>query len=341
MNQIKFVITDDNTTGLFSTEANDIFHSKTGALKEAREKFIEPSFLSELFHKKESIKILDICYGIGYNTKSALSIMPDEYPLCIDCFEYNKSFVEISPFIRDGIDDLELKLFLLSGIEYTSFKHIKEFDEEILRNFFRGDLIRLIVFLEKEVYFNTPHPNCRGFLHNIYYRYISNREKQSLNPNKYKNSKIRFFIGDARENIKKTNNLYDIVFLDAFSPQKDPSLWTIDFLSQLKNKMNYDSILVTYSKSTPLRSALKKLGFHVGKTLIDNIDMGTSASLNKNKIINPLNSFDLGLLNTRSGIPYKDPNLSLTANEIIRNRENEQNVSELLSHTQYLKKFGD
>ena len=72
MNNFNFVKTEDGSTGLYSNEVKDIFHSKTGAMKEAFDKFIKPSFFDEIIKKQKSTNILDICYGIGYNTKTAL-----------------------------------------------------------------------------------------------------------------------------------------------------------------------------------------------------------------------------------------------------------------------------
>ena len=139
--------------------------------------------------------------------------------------------------------------------------------------------------------------------------------------------------------LKLLNKVYDVVFLDAFSPQKDPTLWTIDFLSLLKSKMNTNSILVSYSKSTPFRSALLELGFYVGKTFIDDVDMGTVASFNQKNILYPLDDFDKKLMSTRSGITYKDTNLDLLPNEILSLRENEQKISNRISHTAFLKQY--
>ena len=153
------------------------------------------------------------------------------------------------------------------------------------------------------------------------------------------NFSIRYHFDDARKTMKELNNTYDVVFLDAFSSQKDPTLWTIDFLSAVKDKMNKNSILVSYSKSTPFRSALIELGFFVGKTFINEIDMGTIASLNEENITNKLTDYDLKLLSTRSGITFKDPNLNLTAKEILTNREIEQKNSNRLSHTAFLKMY--
>lgn len=65
--------TNDGSVGLFSPEANDIYHSTYGALTEAYEKFILPSDFEKFFRKNSEIKILDICFGIGYNSKSFIN----------------------------------------------------------------------------------------------------------------------------------------------------------------------------------------------------------------------------------------------------------------------------
>jgi len=182
-------------------------------------------------------------------------------------------------------------------------------------------MVGFIKFLKEKGYINNPMDGNNSFLHNIYYNYISVNNKYDLKSNNNNDIAINYYIDDARISLKSLNNTYDIVFLDAFSPQKDPTLWTIDFLSLIKQHMNTNSVLVSYSKSTPFRNALHKLNFNVGKTFIDGIDMGTIASLDKNIIINPLNDYDLELLNTRSGITYKDFNLSLSGDEILKNRE--------------------
>ncbi|MBD8964089.1 hypothetical protein EGQ77_05750, partial [bacterium] len=70
--------TNDGSVGLFNTDFDDIYHSATGALTEAYEKFIYPVDFDSLL-KKKSIKVLDICYGIGYNTKSFLNFLFENY----------------------------------------------------------------------------------------------------------------------------------------------------------------------------------------------------------------------------------------------------------------------
>ena len=70
--------TNDGSTGFFSPDADDIYHSTYGALTEAYEKFILPSDLKKFLQKNSEIKVLDICFGIGYNTKSFLNFTYNE-----------------------------------------------------------------------------------------------------------------------------------------------------------------------------------------------------------------------------------------------------------------------
>ncbi|MBQ6516786.1 hypothetical protein IJI31_06365, partial [bacterium] len=66
--------TGDGSAGLYSYEDNDVYHSYFGALTEAYEKFVLPAFNTSAVNKTE-IKLLDLCYGIGYNTKSFLNYL--------------------------------------------------------------------------------------------------------------------------------------------------------------------------------------------------------------------------------------------------------------------------
>jgi len=70
--------TNDGTVGLYSPQDDDIYHSTYGALSESWEKFVIPAHLREYLATHNEVKILDICYGIGYNTKTALNVFLDE-----------------------------------------------------------------------------------------------------------------------------------------------------------------------------------------------------------------------------------------------------------------------
>ena len=65
-------ITDDGSYTFFSDEFDELFHSHSGAKQEAQYKFIEPCQIKKKATHQDTIKILDICYGLGYNTAVAL-----------------------------------------------------------------------------------------------------------------------------------------------------------------------------------------------------------------------------------------------------------------------------
>ncbi len=65
--QKELILCEDGSHTLFSKEFDEPYHStKDGALYESIEKYVKPS----LYHQqhKKSITILDICFGLGYNT---------------------------------------------------------------------------------------------------------------------------------------------------------------------------------------------------------------------------------------------------------------------------------
>ena len=64
-NLIKF-ITKDGSISFRSEKFNENFHSIAGAYYETKNKFIKPSRLRRFQNK--SINVLDICFGLGYNS---------------------------------------------------------------------------------------------------------------------------------------------------------------------------------------------------------------------------------------------------------------------------------
>jgi len=75
MRDYEFYYTQDGSIGLYSYADDDVYHSKFGALTEAWDKFILPSGLPKILNKQEEIKVLDVCFGIGYNTKALMSFV--------------------------------------------------------------------------------------------------------------------------------------------------------------------------------------------------------------------------------------------------------------------------
>jgi tRNA U34 5-methylaminomethyl-2-thiouridine-forming methyltransferase MnmC len=56
---------------------------------------------------------------------------------------------------------------------------------------------------------------------------------------------------------------YDLIYFDAFAPDVQPELWTIDIFRKLYNTMNPAAVLTTYSAKGTVRRALQSAGFSV------------------------------------------------------------------------------
>ena len=74
--------TSDGSYTFFSPDFEETFHSQQGAKQEAAEKFIIPAALEKKAQAQSTIKLLDICYGLGYNTASALETIWNSNPHC-------------------------------------------------------------------------------------------------------------------------------------------------------------------------------------------------------------------------------------------------------------------
>ncbi len=79
--------TEDGSFTFFSEAFGEAFHSRLGARAEAFEKFAQVTRLAALarqFTESDSppIRLLDVCYGLGYNTAAALETVWAENPTC-------------------------------------------------------------------------------------------------------------------------------------------------------------------------------------------------------------------------------------------------------------------
>jgi tRNA U34 5-methylaminomethyl-2-thiouridine-forming methyltransferase MnmC len=61
----------------------------------------------------------------------------------------------------------------------------------------------------------------------------------------------------------KISHPFDIIYFDAFAPDKQPELWTTDIFKTIFEAMNIGSILVTYSAKGDVKRALREAGFIV------------------------------------------------------------------------------
>lgn len=84
---------------------------------------------------------------------------------------------------------------------------------------------------------------------------ISNKVTDKFNLTKI-NSKLEDF---------KTDIKFDLIYFDAFSPEKQPELWTKEIFLKLSNMMSSSAILVTYCAKGQVRRDLIESGLKVEK----------------------------------------------------------------------------
>lgn len=383
--------TNDGSVGLFSPDADDIYHSTYGALTEAYEKFILPSNLNSFLKNNNEIKILDICFGIGYNSKSFLNYILDclynetiytdkikysdkidtnnkKFKIYIHAIDTDKNLACLSPFFisnKKNIKNNNLSFRqekiqrMLSQTVKAKYelkpevnillleKIIDQIDNEVISilsdkkyaQYFDKNVRVLFEVLTTKRYKYNPIRIIKAFLHNIYYKYISGCNKMALKALKLMEFNFKLNIDDARQAIKNDNEIYNYIFLDAFTPVKCPCLWTVDFFKLLYSHLDENGMILTYSNSALVRNAFLNAGFHVGKIFSQSADKftGTVAVKNKSLIKYELSEYDLGLMKTKAGIFYRDENLTLDNEAIIALHEKEVKNSDLISSSKFIK----
>lgn len=73
--------TADGSFTLFSEDFGEWFHSREGAYTEAYTTYVEATDLATLA-LSDSLTLLDVCYGLGYNTAAALATVQRVNPQC-------------------------------------------------------------------------------------------------------------------------------------------------------------------------------------------------------------------------------------------------------------------
>ncbi|MBL1178611.1 tRNA (5-methylaminomethyl-2-thiouridine)(34)-methyltransferase MnmD [Pantanalinema sp. GBBB05] len=73
--------TEDGSFTFFSAEFGETFHSDQGARSEAFLKFAQATNLAQR-SQQDSLRLLDVCYGLGYNTAAALETIWSVNPDC-------------------------------------------------------------------------------------------------------------------------------------------------------------------------------------------------------------------------------------------------------------------
>jgi len=141
------------------------------------------------------------------------------------------------------------------------------------------------------------------------------------------NININVFIEDARQTVQKLDdNTYDAIFLDPFSQNMAPELFSLEFFNEFRRVIKDDGIIATYTSSAPVRDAFIEADFFIGLgPIFGRMQGGTLASPNPSMLDYSLPKNDeIRIALSDVGIPFRDPGLNNSSEFILNERTEER-----------------
>lgn len=204
-------LSEDGSFTLFNVKYQESYHSlKDGAVRETIQKHVLPPIQYLDVLKRPKIRILDICFGLGYN-----------------------SFFSIFYYLKMGYGG-ELEIYSPEK-DYNLFSDLLKltYPQEI--SWLDGEKITdvLMALKKKSIYAKNQW-------------------------------KIECFWGDALDYLNFfEDEFFDVIYQDAFSPDKNPELWSKEYFQTLTRVLRDDGVITTYSQKSLVKNVLKGLGFYV------------------------------------------------------------------------------
>ena len=141
------------------------------------------------------------------------------------------------------------------------------------------------------------------------------------------NIDINVYIEDARQTVQSLDdNAYDAIFLDPFSQNMAPELFSLEFFKEFRRIIKDDGIVATYTSAAPIRAAFIEADFYIGQgPIFGRKQGGTLASPNPLMLDTSLPKNDeIRIALSDVGIPFRDPNLNNTSDYILEKRTEER-----------------
>ncbi len=212
------VNTADGSLTLRSERYDEDFHSKLGAMTEARQLYMDASgYIDRVKLDAVSLAVLDIGLGLGYNALSTIDAwMTAPSPGCLQLFS------------------LEHDVALVEALMSRSGAWLASFPQAWL-----SWLSQAKRLAQDSFHCRLPHPS---------------------NPAYHLSWQIR--VGAAEElSLSDCEGGFDYFWQDAFSPKKNPELWSVEWFSKLRAHAAKDAVLVSYSVARCVRDHLSEAGW--------------------------------------------------------------------------------
>jgi hypothetical protein len=323
----QLVPTEDGSLSCVDSETGQLSHNRAGAYTEAVHLYDRPSGLSDLVLRQGGIRVLDACYGMGYNTWSLIN----ELVRLEETSDFKKLVANHSPDQQ----------FTVSLVCIEKHPEVLEFLPQILSLPTFDPLNSKIGPSEHNAYYRTLTCSSHTKVGGVEVRYLT----MHIAP--HWRFEVELWVDDLRNRVPQLQGPFDAVFHDPFSPQKMPELWTVDLFREYHRLLQpRNGRLLTYCAAAAVRGGLMEAGFQVSS--LKGLGAKTGSTLaragcddldTRQNDQHPLEACELEYLATRAGIPYRDPGLSHSREGILSSRVQEQAASSRPSGAQALKKM--
>ncbi len=201
---IQTLLTADGSLTLFLTDVDETYHSRHGAVKEAKYVFIDEGLAVAHRRNKGLLNVLEIGFGTGLN-----SLLSYQYACANKC-RVNYVALETHP----------VSMSLINSLDYPH---------------------------------HTNHPNDKDAfvrMHDVPVHYSAEIGNHFI---------LEKHLSDIRN--FKSEERFDLVFYDVFSPRTQPDLWSADTLSEVRKLIKPDGILITHFVQHSVQQAMCNAGF--------------------------------------------------------------------------------
>ena len=143
------------------------------------------------------------------------------------------------------------------------------------------------------------------------------------------NIDINVFIEDARKTVQRLEDeSYDAIFLDPFSQNMAPELFSLEFFKQFRRIIKDNGIVATYTSSAPVRAGFIEADFYIGLgPIFGRKQGGTLASPSQEMLDTALPKNDeIRIALSDVGIPFRDPGLDNSSEFILDKRTEERHA---------------
>ena len=141
------------------------------------------------------------------------------------------------------------------------------------------------------------------------------------------NININVFIEDARQTVQRLDDdTYDAIFLDPFSQNMAPELFSVELFREFRRVIKDDGIIATYTSAAPVRAGFIEADFYIGLgPIFGRMQGGTLASPNPEMLDWSLPKNDeIRIALSDVGIPFRDPGLNSSSEDILDARTEER-----------------